>query len=90
VPGRRGAGAGPQPATTRVGAVADHLGCLLDGRHMHHTTKDDLIWPKLLDRAKLDASAPTGTRWSRPTRPSPYSGWPSVLAAIARARGYRA
>jgi hypothetical protein len=57
---------------------------------MHHTTKDDLIWPKLLDRAKLDASAPTGTRWSRPTRPSPYSGWPSVLAAIARARGYRA
>lgn len=22
---------------------------------MHHTTEDDLIWPKLLDRAGLDA-----------------------------------
>jgi hemerythrin-like domain-containing protein len=39
----------------RVGAVADHLGFLLDGLHMHHTTEDDLIWPKLLDRAGLDA-----------------------------------
>lgn len=40
---------------TRVGAVADHLRCLPDGLHMHHTTEDDLIWPKLLDRAGLDA-----------------------------------
>ncbi len=40
---------------TRVDAVADHLGFLLDGLHMHHTTEDDLIWPKLLDRAGLDA-----------------------------------
>ncbi len=39
---------------TRVSAVADHLGFLLDGLHMHHTTEDDLIWPKLLDRAGLD------------------------------------
>ena len=45
----------PAADETRVGAVADHLGFLLDGLHMHHTTEDDLIWPKLLDRAGLDA-----------------------------------
>jgi hemerythrin-like domain-containing protein len=45
----------PADETTRVAAVADHLGFLLDGLHMHHTTEDDLIWPKLLDRAGLDA-----------------------------------
>jgi hemerythrin-like domain-containing protein len=38
-----------------VSAVADHLEFLLHGLHMHHTTEDDLIWPKLLDRAGLDA-----------------------------------
>lgn len=45
----------PAADATRVCAVADHLGFLLDGLHMHHTTEDDLIWPKLLDRAGLDA-----------------------------------
>ena len=45
----------PGDDAARVGAVADHLGFLLDGLHMHHTTEDDLIWPKLLDRAGLDA-----------------------------------
>ncbi len=45
----------PAADETRVGAVADHLGFLLDGLHMHHTTEDDLIWPRLLDRAGLDA-----------------------------------
>lgn len=45
----------PAAEATRVSAVADHLGFLLDGLHMHHTTEDDLIWPKLLDRAGLDA-----------------------------------
>lgn len=39
----------------QIAAIADHLGFLLDGLHMHHTTEDDLIWPKLLDRAGLDA-----------------------------------
>lgn len=39
----------------RVRSVAGHLGFLLDALHMHHTTEDDLIWPKLLDRAGLDA-----------------------------------
>ena len=45
----------PAADATRVGAVADHLEFLLHGLHMHHTTEDDLIWPKLLDRADLDA-----------------------------------
>jgi hemerythrin-like domain-containing protein len=45
----------PAGDAMRVGAVADHLGFLIDGLHMHHTTEDDLIWPKLLDRAGLDA-----------------------------------
>lgn len=45
----------PAADAARVGAIADHLGFLLDGLHMHHTTEDDLIWPKLLDRAGLDA-----------------------------------
>jgi iron-sulfur cluster repair protein YtfE (RIC family) len=45
----------PAAGAPRVDAVADHLGFLLDGLHMHHTTEDDLIWPKLLDRSGLDA-----------------------------------
>ena len=45
----------PAADATRVGAVSDHLGFLLDGLHMHHTTEDDLIWPKLLDRVGRDA-----------------------------------
>jgi len=45
----------PAHDATRVVAIANHLGFLLDGLHMHHTTEDDLIWPKLLGRAGLDA-----------------------------------
>jgi hypothetical protein len=45
----------PAGDTARVRAVADHVEFLLDGLHMHHTTEDDLIWPKLLDRVGLDA-----------------------------------
>lgn len=47
--------AGPAADVRRVVAVADHLAFLLDGLHMHHTTEDNLIWPKLLDRVGLDA-----------------------------------
>jgi len=39
---------------TRVDAVAGHLKFLLDGLHMHHTTEDEHIWPKLLDRVGPD------------------------------------
>ena len=33
----------PAGDATRVGALADHLGFLLDGLQMHHATEDDLI-----------------------------------------------
>lgn len=39
----------------QVSVVADHLGFLLDGLHMHHTTEDELIWPRLLERVGVDA-----------------------------------
>jgi hemerythrin-like domain-containing protein len=45
----------PAVDVARVRAVADHLEFLLDGLHMHHSTEDDLVWPKLLDRVGLDA-----------------------------------
>ena len=56
----------PPSDTTRVAAVADHLDFLLDGLHMHHTTEDDLIWPKLLQRTRLDAPVTDGywVAWS--------------------------
>ena len=38
----------------RVKAVTGHLEFLLDGLHMHHTTEDDHIWPKLLQRVGAD------------------------------------
>ncbi|MFC6288186.1 hemerythrin domain-containing protein [Nocardioides sp. GCM10027113] len=45
----------PAAGTSRVGAVADHLGFLLHELHLHHTTEDDLVWPRLLERCGLDA-----------------------------------
>jgi hemerythrin-like domain-containing protein len=45
----------PAGDAERVRAVADHLGFLLDGLHMHHTTEDELIWPALGERAGIDA-----------------------------------
>jgi deazaflavin-dependent oxidoreductase (nitroreductase family) len=37
-------------APARVAAVADHLRFTLDGLHHHHTTEDELVWPKLRER----------------------------------------
>jgi hypothetical protein len=34
----------------RSAVVADHLAFLTDGLHHHHTTEDELLWPKLLAR----------------------------------------
>lgn len=34
----------------RAAVVADHLAFLTDGLHHHHTTEDELLWPKLLER----------------------------------------
>jgi hemerythrin-like domain-containing protein len=35
----------------RTGAVADHVGFVVDLVHGHHRAEDRLLWPKLLDRA---------------------------------------
>lgn len=41
-------------APQRVAAVADHLAFTLNGLHYHHTTEDELVWPRL--RERLDAT----------------------------------
>ena len=37
--------------TSRARLVADHLGLIVAGLHMHHTGEDAGLWPLLLDRA---------------------------------------
>jgi hemerythrin-like domain-containing protein len=37
--------------TARAGVVGAHARLCLDGLHLHHTGEDELLWPKLLDRA---------------------------------------
>ena len=49
----RGVAAGD---TARVAVVAKHAQLLLDGLHLHHTSEDLLLWPKLLDRCPPDAA----------------------------------
>jgi hypothetical protein len=36
--------------TARAALVADHTTLILDGLHLHHSSEDELLWPKLLDR----------------------------------------
>jgi len=40
---------------SRVEAVADHVEFTLAGLLAHHTTEDDLIWPRLIERAAPQA-----------------------------------
>jgi hypothetical protein len=40
-----------QGDTARSAVVAEHLGLLLAGLHMHHTGEDEVLWPLLLERA---------------------------------------
>jgi hemerythrin-like domain-containing protein len=35
----------------RAQVVADHVGLLLEMLHHHHVSEDELLWPKLLERA---------------------------------------
>jgi hemerythrin-like domain-containing protein len=42
----------PVGDVARASAVADHIGFTLDGLTAHHTTEDDLVWPKLIERAR--------------------------------------
>lgn len=40
--------------TVRATTIAAHLRLILTGLHLHHTGEDELLWPKLLDRAAPD------------------------------------
>ncbi len=42
--------------TARAAVVAAHARLVLRGLHLHHTSEDDLLWPKLLERAAPDAA----------------------------------
>jgi len=41
--------------TGRAALLTSHARLLLDGLHMHHTSEDALLWPKLLERCTPDA-----------------------------------
>ena len=41
--------------TARAAVLAAHARLVLGGLHMHHTSEDELLWPKLLERAAPDA-----------------------------------
>ena len=41
--------------TARATVLADHARLVLTGLHGHHTGEDELLWPKLLERAAPDA-----------------------------------
>lgn len=47
----RAVGAGD---TRRAAVVADHARLVLLGLHLHHTSEDELLWPKLLERDAPD------------------------------------
>lgn len=42
----------PPGHVKRAGAIAEHLDFLLMGLHNHHSTEDEVLWPKLLERAR--------------------------------------
>jgi iron-sulfur cluster repair protein YtfE (RIC family) len=41
--------------TARAAVLAGHARMVLTGLHLHHTSEDELLWPKLLDRCPPDA-----------------------------------
>jgi len=41
--------------TGRAAQVGGHLRLVLDGLHMHHTGEDEVLWPRLLERAAPSA-----------------------------------
>lgn len=40
--------------TVQANEIARHLRDLADGLHLHHSSEDDLVWPKLLARTQPD------------------------------------
>jgi deazaflavin-dependent oxidoreductase (nitroreductase family) len=45
----------PPGAVARAEAIAGHLDFLLNGLHHHHTGEDEIVWPRLLERAEPQA-----------------------------------
>ena len=45
----------PAGDTSRAAVIAGHGRMVLTGLHLHHTSEDLLLWPKLLDRCPPDA-----------------------------------
>src|SRR5215468_3735283 len=43
--------AGPTPSPGRVTFLADHIDLVLGGLHSHHQDEDELLYPKLIERA---------------------------------------
>ena len=41
--------------TDRAALVGGHLRLVLDGLHLHHTGEDEVLWPRLLERAAPSA-----------------------------------
>jgi iron-sulfur cluster repair protein YtfE (RIC family) len=49
----RGVSAGD---TARAALLTRHARLMLDGLHLHHSSEDELLWPKLLERCPPDAA----------------------------------
>ena len=47
--------AGPTPSPGRVTFLADHIDLVLGGLHSHHQDEDELLYPKLIERAPEQA-----------------------------------
>jgi len=47
--------AGPAPSPGRVTFLADHIDLTLGGLHSHHQDEDELLYPKLIERAPEQA-----------------------------------
>ena len=56
----------------RAAVVAGHARLVLAGLHLHHTGEDDLLWPKLLERAA--PSADLVAHMQSPARRHPRAG----------------
>lgn len=47
--------AGPAPSSGRVTFLADHIDLVLGGLHSHHQDEDELLYPKIIERAPEQA-----------------------------------
>jgi hemerythrin-like domain-containing protein len=48
--------ADPTPSPERVAFLADHIDLVLGGLHSHHQDEDELLYPKLIERAPEQAT----------------------------------